>query len=76
MGRRSCKLEAVSVLLFQRFRRFWASIRTCFCSRSMSVRARLEKLVTARPGDRKELISRLLGVEELEKAWNGMKAII
>ena len=36
----------------------------------------IEKLVTARPGDRKELISRLLGVEELDKAWNGMKAVI
>jgi len=36
----------------------------------------IEKLVTARPGDRKELISRLLGVEELERAWNGMKVVI
>jgi DNA repair protein SbcC/Rad50 len=36
----------------------------------------IEKLVTARPGDRKELISRLLGVEDLERAWNGMKAVI
>jgi len=36
----------------------------------------IEKLVTARPGDRKELISRLLGVEELDRAWNGMKAVI
>lgn len=36
----------------------------------------IEKLVTARPGDRKELISRLLGVEDLERAWNGMKTII
>jgi exonuclease SbcC len=36
----------------------------------------IEKLVTARPGDRKELISRLLGVEELDRAWNGMKVVI
>jgi exonuclease SbcC len=36
----------------------------------------IEKLVTARPGDRKELISRLLGVEDLERAWNGMKTVI
>jgi len=36
----------------------------------------IEKLVTARPGDRKELISRLLGVEDLERAWNSMKAVI
>src|SRR4030043_1978343 len=28
--RRICLLEAVSVLLFQRFRRFWASTKTCF----------------------------------------------
>ncbi len=36
----------------------------------------IEKLVTARPGDRKELISRLLGVEDLDRAWNGMKIVI
>ena len=36
----------------------------------------IEKLVTARPGDRKELISRLLGVEDLDRAWNGMKTVI
>jgi len=36
----------------------------------------IEKLVTARPGERKELISRLLGVEDLEKAWEGIKAVI
>jgi exonuclease SbcC len=36
----------------------------------------IEKLVNARAGDRKELISRLLGVEELDRAWNGMKAVI
>jgi exonuclease SbcC len=36
----------------------------------------IEKLVTARPGERKELISRLLGVEDLEKAWEGIKTVI
>ena len=37
----------------------------------------IEKLVTARPGERKELISRLLGVEDcIDHAWNGMKDII
>jgi exonuclease SbcC len=36
----------------------------------------IEQLVTARPGDRKELISRLLGVEDLERAWNGIKDVI
>ncbi len=36
----------------------------------------IEKLVTARAGERKELISRLLGVEDLDRAWNGMKDII
>ena len=36
----------------------------------------IEKLVTALPGARKELISRLLGVEDLERAWNGIKGVI
>ena len=36
----------------------------------------IEKLVTSTPGDRKELISRLLGVEELEIAWEGIKSVI
>ena len=36
----------------------------------------IEKLVTARPAVRKQLISRLLGVEDLEKAWQGIKDII
>jgi exonuclease SbcC len=36
----------------------------------------IEKLVTSTPGDRKELISRLLGVEELETAWECMKSVI
>ncbi len=36
----------------------------------------IEQLVTARPADRKELISRLLGVEDLETAWNGVKDVI
>jgi exonuclease SbcC len=36
----------------------------------------IEELVTAKPAIRKELISRLLGVEDLEKAWHGIKDII
>lgn len=36
----------------------------------------IEELVTAKPAVRKELISRLLGVEDLEKAWHGIKDII
>jgi len=36
----------------------------------------IEELVTAKPAIRKELISRLLGVEDLEKAWHDMKDII
>ncbi|MGD0645301.1 MAG: AAA family ATPase [Candidatus Bathyarchaeia archaeon] len=36
----------------------------------------IEQLVNARPADRKELISRLLGVEDLERAWNGTKEVI
>jgi len=36
----------------------------------------IEKLVTARPGERKALISRLLGVEDLERAWESIKTVI
>lgn len=36
----------------------------------------IEELVTAKPAFRKELISRLLGVEDLEKAWHTIKDII
>ncbi|MGD0028794.1 MAG: AAA family ATPase [Candidatus Bathyarchaeia archaeon] len=36
----------------------------------------IEKLVTSRPAERKELISRLLGVEDLEKAWETIKTVI
>jgi len=36
----------------------------------------IEELVTAKPAIRKELISRLLGVEDLEKAWHDIKDII
>jgi exonuclease SbcC len=36
----------------------------------------IEKLVTARPAERKELISRLLGVEDLETAWESIKTVI
>lgn len=36
----------------------------------------IEELVTAKPAVRKELISRLLGVEDLEKAWHGIKDVI
>jgi exonuclease SbcC len=36
----------------------------------------IEELVAAKPAIRKELISRLLGVEDLEKAWHGIKDII
>jgi DNA repair protein SbcC/Rad50 len=36
----------------------------------------IEQLVNALPSVRKELVSRLLGVEDLERAWNGAKEII
>ena len=36
----------------------------------------IEELVTAKPADRKDLISKLLGVEDLEKAWNNVKTVI
>jgi exonuclease SbcC len=36
----------------------------------------IEELVTVRPGDRKELITRLLGVEDLQKAWENIKSVI
>jgi len=36
----------------------------------------IEELVTARPADRKELVSRLLGVEDLQKAWESIKSLI
>ena len=36
----------------------------------------IEELVTAKPAIRKALISRLLGVEDLEKAWQTIKDII
>ena len=46
-------------------------------SQSVYVRqGEIEKLVTARPGERKELISRLLGVEDLERAWETIKTVI
>jgi exonuclease SbcC len=36
----------------------------------------IEDLVTAKPADRKKLISRLLGLEDLESAWNSIRYII
>jgi len=36
----------------------------------------IEELVTARPAERKELVSRLLGVEDLQKAWENIKSLI
>ena len=36
----------------------------------------IEELVTARPADRKERVSRLLGVEDLQKEWENIKALI
>jgi len=36
----------------------------------------IEELVTARPADRKEHVSRLLGVEDLQKAWENIKSLI
>lgn len=36
----------------------------------------IEELVTARPADRKELVSRLLGIEDLQRAWENIKALI
>jgi len=36
----------------------------------------IEALVNAKPAERKELISKLLGVEDLERAWDGMKDVI
>ncbi|MCJ7635338.1 AAA family ATPase [Candidatus Bathyarchaeota archaeon] len=36
----------------------------------------IEKLVTATPGERKELISKLLGIQDLDRAWNDMKSVV
>jgi len=36
----------------------------------------IEELVTAKPAIRKELISRLLGVEDLQKAWENIRSVI
>ncbi len=36
----------------------------------------IESLVTATPGVRKELISKLLGIEDLQRAWVNMKDVI
>lgn len=36
----------------------------------------IEELVTAKPADRKKLISRLLGLDDLEAAWNDIKSVI
>ncbi|MHC1635704.1 MAG: AAA family ATPase [Candidatus Methanospirareceae archaeon] len=36
----------------------------------------IEKLVDAQPSKRKELISKLLGIEDLERAWKNMKELI
>jgi exonuclease SbcC len=36
----------------------------------------IEKLVTARPAERKELISKLLNIEDLEKAYDRIKQVI
>ena len=36
----------------------------------------IEELVTAMPANRKELISKLLGVEDLQKAWESIKTVI
>jgi len=36
----------------------------------------IEQLVNAKPAERKALISRLLGVEDLEKAWSSIKDVI
>jgi len=36
----------------------------------------IEQLVDAKPAERKALISRLLGVEDLEKAWSSIKDVI
>lgn len=36
----------------------------------------IEQLVNAKPAERKALISRLLGVEDLEKAWSNLRDVI
>jgi exonuclease SbcC len=36
----------------------------------------IEELVTSKPAERKKLISRLLGLEDLESAWNSIRYII
>ncbi len=36
----------------------------------------IEELVTAKPAVRKELMSRLLGVEDLQKAWENIRSVI
>jgi exonuclease SbcC len=36
----------------------------------------IEELVTAKPADRKALISKLLGVEDLQRAWENIKSVV
>jgi exonuclease SbcC len=36
----------------------------------------IEELVTAKPSDRKTIISKLLGVEDLQRAWDSMRPMI
>jgi exonuclease SbcC len=36
----------------------------------------IEELVTAKPADRKTLISKLLGVEDLQRAWENLRSVI
>ena len=36
----------------------------------------IEELVTAKPADRKTLISKLLGVEDLQRAWENIRSVI
>ncbi len=36
----------------------------------------IEELVTAKPADRKTLISKLLGVEDLQRAWESIRSVV
>jgi len=36
----------------------------------------IEELVTAKPADRKTLISKLLGVEDLQRAWENIRSVV
>ena len=69
-------LKTASALSFLRFKRFWALTRICLCSLFMSDKVKSKNLSRQRQVTEKNLFLELLGVEELEIAWEGIKSVI